>query len=350
MTDRERWDLRGPVRTCRLQRTWYSRRCGAKTCESEAGGDTTEVEFRADGFLARRWHHNPDGSEWTSTFEYDDLGRLTTLRMENAAGVADVRFYEYDNAGRLARIIARPKDSGDRIAESYEYDAAGRKKKVVCVELTTQHPNTSYGWGVEGTDSIYSAPRAATLTTLYNERDQPAELLFCDAVGRLLSRVEFHYDDAGNLIEEAQTNVTETLPSEMLRSLNQAQLETVRAVLGAAGESFRRKHSYDEQGRKVETRWRMGLLGDERKTVAYNDHGDPVEEVLEHDRREYAIDDEGRLSDTPTRAGVNRSQVRFRYDYDAHSNWVKKTVESRDDADQDFTLSSVERRAIEYFG
>jgi len=350
MTDRERWDLRGPVRTCRLQRTWYSRRCGAKTCESEAGGDTTEVEFRADGFLARRWHHNPDGSEWTSTYEYDDAGRLTTLGVENAAGLANVQFYEYDTAGRLVRIIARPRDGGDRIAESYEYDAAGRKKKVVYVELTSQQPDTWCGWGVEGTDSIYSAPGAATLTTLYNERDQPAELLFCDAAGRPLRRVEFRYDNAGNLIEEAQTNVTETLPSEMLRSLNQAQLETVRTVLGTAGESIRRNHSYDEQGRRVETRWRIGRLGDERKTVAYNDHGDPVEEVFEHDRREYAMDDKGRLSDTPTRTSANRSQARLRYDYDAHSNWVKKTVESRGGPDRDFTLSSVERRAIEYFG
>jgi YD repeat-containing protein len=269
--------------------------------------------------------------------------------MESAAGLANVQLYEYDTAGRLARIIARPKDSGERIAESYEYDAAGRKKKVVYVELTTQHHDTSYGWGVEGTDSIYSAPGAATLTTLYTERDQPAELLFCDAAGHLLSRVEFRYDAAGNLVEEAQTNVTETLPSEMLRSLNQAQLDTVRTVLGAGGESIRRVHSYDEQGRRVETRWRMGLLGDERKTVAYNDHDDPVEEVLEHDRREYGIDNEGRLSDTPTRSSVGRSQARFRYDYDTHSNWIRKTVECRGGPDQDFTLSSVEQRAIKYF-
>jgi hypothetical protein len=350
MTDRDRWGLRGPVHVCRLRRTWYSRRCDAKACEAEEGGDTTEVEFRADGSLGRRWHHNPDGSEWTSTYEYDDLGRLRTLRTEDAAGVANVQFYEYDTAGRLARVMARPKDGGDRIVESYEYDAAGRKKKTAYVELTTQQPNTCYGWAVEGTDSIYSAPGAATLSTLYNDRDQPAELLFCDAAGRPLSRVEFRYDDVGNLIEEAQTNLTEALPSEMLKSLNQAQLEAVRALLGAAGQATRRIHSYDEHGRRVETRWRMGLLAGERKTVAYNDRGDPVEEVSEHDRRGYAIDDEGRLSDTPTRGSVSCSQARFRYDYDAHSNWLTKTVESRGGPDRDFTLSSVERRAIEYFG
>jgi hypothetical protein len=29
MTDRDHWDLRGPVYTCRLERTRYLRRCGA---------------------------------------------------------------------------------------------------------------------------------------------------------------------------------------------------------------------------------------------------------------------------------------------------------------------------------
>jgi len=63
MTERERWELRGPVHSCRLQRTWYSRQCGADACDTEERGDTSLLEFRADGALVRRSHHNPDGSE-----------------------------------------------------------------------------------------------------------------------------------------------------------------------------------------------------------------------------------------------------------------------------------------------
>jgi len=93
----------------------------------------------------------------------------------------------------------------------------------------------------------------------------------------------------------------------------------------------------------------MGPLGGDRKTMAYNDHGDQIEEVFEHDRREYGLDDEGRLSDAPTKESVSRSEARFRYDYDTHGNWVMRTIESRGGTDQDFTQSSVERRTVSYF-
>ena len=348
MTEREGWGLRGPVRNCRLERTWYSRRCGADACDIEERGDTTTLDFRPDGSLNRHWHHNSDGSEWTMTYEHNDDGRLMTARTENASGVVDLQFYEYDAAGRLVRVIVRSKDD-DRTAESYEYDVAGRKKKTLHVDVAAQRPDTQYAWGVEGTDSCYSAPGATALTTLYDEREQPADLLFYDGVGRLLSRVEFSYDRDGNLIEEAQTRAAETLPPEMFTSLNEAQLKTVRAMLGAGDEPTRRQHRYNEQGRRAETRSRIGPLGSDTKTVAYNDHGDQSEEVFESEKQDYNIDDQGRLSDAPTRQSVSRSEARFRYEYDANGNWVRKTVGSRAANDQEFILSSVERRTVGYF-
>jgi YD repeat-containing protein len=348
MTERDGWGLRERVRTCRIQRSWYFRKCGAEACETEERGDDTTLEFLADGSLARRLQHNPDGSEWTATYEYNEAGRLTTARSENGAGLLDLQSYEYSAAGQLVRVIARPNGGGDRIAESYEYDSAGRKKKTFYVDLASQVPNTHYGWGVEGTDTSYSAPGAATLTTLYNEREQPTDLDFHDGAGRLLSRVQFRYDRDGNLIEEAQTIVAEMLPPEMIASLNQAQLEAVRSLLGG-DEPIRGMHRYNEQGRKDEAHSRMGQVSEDRKTVAYNDHGDQIEEIFEHDQREYGMDDEGRLSDAPTSESVSRSEARFRYEYDAFGNWVMKTIESRGSTDQDYTVSSVERRVIGYF-
>ena len=345
MTERERWGLRGPVHVCRLERTWYSRRCGADACETEERSDVTTLEFRADASLVRRRHHNPDGSEWTTTCEYNDQELLTTVRNKDGTGVVTLQLYDYDTAGRLIRVIARPEGGADRVVESYEYDAAGRKRKTFYVDLAAQRPDTQYYWEVEGTDSSYFAPGAATLTTLHNEREQPTALLFHDSAGCLVSRVDFVYDQAGNMVEEVQTNAAETLPPAMVTSLNQAQLATVRALFG----SIRRIHSYDRQGRRVGTRGGIGPLGGHSKTVAYNEHGDQIEEVLEHDQREHSIDDEGRLSDTATRESVSWSEARFRYDYDVRGNWVTKTVESRGAAGQDFTLSSVERRTIEYF-
>lgn len=215
--------------------------------------------------------------------------------------------------------------------------------------MASQRPNTTYSWGVEGTDSSYSAPGAAKLITLHNNRDQPAELLFHDGEDRLLSRVEFLYDQDGNLVEEAQTKAAEMLLPGISSSMNQAQIQAVQALLGGAGEPMRRTHRYNEQGRRIETQWQVGPLGSSRRTVEYNDHGDQIEEVSDDEARDYNLDDDGQLSDIPTRESTSRSEARFRYDYDAHGNWVSKTIEGRVNTDQDFTLSTVERRTLAYF-
>jgi hypothetical protein len=305
MTDRERWGLRGAVSTCRLQRTWYWRGCVADACETEERSDEAIVEFSADGATLKRWHRNHDGSECTV--------------------------------------------GADQTAENFEYDASGRKKKTVHVDVASQRPDTHYGWSVEGTDTSYSAPGAATITTFYNDRDQPSDLLFYSEAGELLSGVQFTYDLDGNLIEEAQKHSAQLLYRELLGPLSPEHVDAVRSAFGAIGEFVRRTHCYDSKGRRIESDLRMGLLGGDRKTMAYNDYGDLVEEVCEDWQRDYEVNDAGRLSSEPAKETMHRSEARFHYEYDARGNWLRKTVESRTSTDQDFTISSIERRTIGYF-
>ncbi len=352
MTDRDRWGLRGPVQSCRLQRTWYSGRCGGDLCKNEERGDTTIVEFRPDGSLARRWHHNPDGSESTSMFDYDASGRLVTVRTENAVWPVDIQRYEYDTTGRLVRIFATTSNGLERIAESYDYDEADRKKKTLYIDLTIQGSHTHYSSGIEGegSDLAYSGPAdAVTLTTLHNTLDQPTELLFHDRSGRTLSRVEFIYDEAGHLVEEAQTILEERLPPEMLTEKNPAQLKAMRGLLGTGAVPVRRLSRYDAQGRRVEIRtFLFGALASDWTTMAYNDHGDQSSEISEHDQREFTIADDGRLLESPAALTISRSEARFQYDYDAR-NWIKKVVEARGGADRDFLVSSMEERTLAYY-
>jgi hypothetical protein len=197
----------------------------------------------------------------------------------------------------------------------------------------------SIGCTVEGTDTIYSAPGASTVTTLRNDRDQPSQLLFHDAAGGVLSQVLLTYDAAGRLVEESQT-----LPVSMAPD----HLEMLRAVF-ADGEMVRRSHTYDERGRRVETRTTMGPLSSDCRTVAYNELGDPVEDNLVHVSRELTVDENGRLSETPNNETMTRTQTRFRYEYDARGNWLTRIVESRAAADACFTVWSTERRVLEYF-
>ena len=198
---------------------------------TEESGDSSTIEFLPNGSLALYRLLNPDGSKWNTIYEYDDTSRLRVRRSGDAAGNTNLLVYEYDDSGRLSRIIERSEGGDDRTAETYDYSSSGRKTKTQYVELASQRPNTHYSFSVEATDTCYSAPGAVTLTTVYNERELPIEVVFCDVTGRRLSGVEFRYDTSGNLIEEAQTTAAEALPEEIMMSLNKAQLETFRALV-----------------------------------------------------------------------------------------------------------------------
>jgi YD repeat-containing protein len=339
MTGRDQWTLRGPVHICDIQRTWYWRRCGAESCETEERSDRSVIEFRRDGSIARKSHHNPDGSEWTTIYEYNDARQLTATRTENGAELVQSQSYEYDDAGRLAQVIDHCQAGVDRVLETYEYDSAGRKKKI---------SSAQYGLIVEGTNSGFSVPGAATVTTVYNERDQVINLLFHDQNAHLLSEVRFSYDPDGRLIEEMNTRFAE-LPSSEASSLNPAQLRSLSALFGGIEDPIRKTHRYDQLGRKVETRLYLGRFCESINTVTYNDHGDPIREVSEERRREYNMDDEGRLTDAPTSESLSRSEAHFRYEYDDRRNWVTKTIETRAGTEGELTPSSIERRAIRYF-
>jgi YD repeat-containing protein len=349
MTDRERCGLRGAVRSCRLECRWHSRRSGAETGDIEEPGHTTILDFRPDGSLSRRLHQNPDGSEWRTTYEYSDAGRLTIIRTEGPSATVIQEMYEYDGAGRLLRVSTRNEDGRDRTEETYEYDASGAKSRTVHPEAPSGGRVTFYGLGVEGTDSAYGAPGATRFSTFYDYHGKAVKLAFYDLAGRELSRVEFRYDGSGRLIEEVQFHSEEVLPPDLTASLNPDQLQTVLGLSGGGGQGNRRTHVYDQRGNRIETRASLGQLGSHRKTASYNEQGDPVAEVSEDEQREYGVDQEGRLADSPVRETVSRTEARFRYNYDSHGNWLSKTVESRTTVRGEFSISSVERRTIEYF-
>jgi hypothetical protein len=302
MTDRDRWELRGPVRSCQLQRTWYARRCGPADCETEERGDTTVVEFRPDGALTRRVHQNPDGSEWTATYEYDDAARLLNVRSEGPTGVL-VQTREYDADGRLTRLLERDASGSDRVVEQHEYDALGRRKTTRYVHIADRGSSVSLGFPVADIES------------------QTVELSYKDSTGRELGRVEFEYDEAGVLIAETLTHAVERFQTELLADAPPDMAETLRALSRATC-----RHRYDDRQRRIETRLTFGPLSVEQRTVAYNDHGDKIEEISEDENRDYNFDDRGRLSDTPVAERASRSEARFEYECDARGNWTKKVV------------------------
>jgi hypothetical protein len=336
MSDRPRWELRGPVRSVDLHRAWS---------HITENGDLSIAEFRPDGALSRSWHRNPDGSEWTTVHAYDDAGRLISVRNEPSSGQSNLELYEHDPAGRPTRHLSRDAAGNERTIESYKYDVEGRKTKTHFIDLSAQRPNTNYSWGVEGSKASYSAPNAVTLTTTYHHAGRPATVLFHDAAGALLSRVDLLYDESGRLIEESQTHVVSPF-SSFEAQLNPAQREALRSLL--SGPTSRRVHRYDALGLCIETvSSTFGQLGNQRETMDYNQHGDLIAHTFQDENREYGFDEEGHVADRP--ATQHRSETRFLYEYDAFGNWTSKIAATLSDGAQDFSVTSTERRTLTYF-
>ena len=342
-TDRQRWSLRGPVRTCTVHRTWGG--CGGGACGTDTRHDTACVEFRPDGALTLHRHENHDGSAWQMTREYDAEGRLVAQRSGDDSP-ADGTFYEYDAEGRLARVIARRAGNPERVAETYEYGADGTMKKTEHVECPA---SGCAGWTTEGSGTGYMADGAATIVVQYNQRGQPVETTFTDSEGRPLTRVTMSYDEDGRLVEEGHTVIDIVLPEAIRAQATAADLEQFRAMLGGGRLQSRQMHRYDAQGRRIETRSAMfGDLGDDRRTFAYNERGDQIEEVSDSSEQRGSIDHNGQVIPDPDSVTKSRSEARFTYRYDSHGNWVEKVVESRTDG-RDFSVSSTEIRQLEYW-
>jgi hypothetical protein len=329
MSDRDQWELRGSVRTLDVRRNWLG------------GGDRPTIEFRPEGTTARRTHHNPDGSEWTTINTYDDAGRLTRTETHSPAVEIQIGLYEYDLADRLARSFTRDPDGRERTIDTHSDNGAGLKTKTHFVDLARQSAISN--WSVEGSKIFYPAQNAAKLTTAYNVAGLPTEVLFHDVNDALISRVDLIYDDAGHLIEESQTQ--SRLPFPNIDELPPEQRAAVQALLG--GPTSRHVHRYDEAGRRIETQSSLfGSLGSGRETFAYNEHGDMISQVSEHDSREYGWNEQG-LSDKP--GHHDRSVARFLYEYDSRGNWTSKITEAGHGDHPDFTVTSTELRTLTYF-
>src|SRR5262245_29433566 len=182
------------------------------------------------------------------------------------------------------------------------------------------------------------SPTGATnITSIYDERGRPVGHLFHDSKGELVSRIDFRYDERGNLVEEVCAQ--QKLPPEMIVAFNPEQLEAVRMLF-----TFRRHHRYDEQNRRVETLSNMAPKDLDREISAYNEHDDVISKISESSHSEYDFGEDGGLTPKPDSTRSNRSEAQFRYQYDPLGNWIEKIVENPGGP-----ISSIERRTISYF-
>ena len=278
LSDRERAGLRGSVKTC-----------------SVFSGDEAESMHDA---------------------EYGTDGRLLVSRYISRGSRVE-QVYSYDGMGRLIGVTG----GGANGTDEFQYDGQGKKTRVRTVP---PRPDQNSAWGVgimfEATEEGHCLKYGGSVTTRYNDDDQPIESLVQDVHGELLVRIIHNYAN-GRLIGETLVREAFGLPDEFQEQLSEEQRRTLRAKmkeafskLGVFG-SMERSYVYDDKGRVIKRQMRMGNFRQDT-TITYNEHGDEAETVMIQS---------GSLGPEPPHD--ERFEVRYLYQYDSHGNWVEKTTD-----------------------
>jgi YD repeat-containing protein len=333
MSDREKAGLRGPARTCVEENDLPD---GSKY--------STAWEYTPDGRLLTNRVSNPDGSEWLTTYTYHADGRLAKVVSGKAGELGSETVYAYDEAQRLLAIT---KNGGEGGRTEFRYDGEGHKTSIQSFDpkVLERAQNSAFSgspWDAAIVAGI-GVPLGGNVTTIFDENDQPTEAQIRDAAGRLVSRFVRKYDANGQiseekpLLENPAALFLDRLPAEERAKLNPAEINAFSTLLAGrapAGNSF----SYDAQGRVSRT-WERNMMFEKTTTIIYNDQGDKaVEGTTLTDNSvipvgvPHSINEHGAL--VPSEPSVEpqplplpeQSEVHFAYQYDSHGNWTQQTA------------------------
>lgn len=298
LSDREKAGLRGAVKT-------YSD-FGKDKAES-----VRDAEYAADGRLLV-WRDNLLTGKVERVYSYDGTGKLISVT-SSSADITDE--FHYDERGKKTRVRTvppRPPDRGARLSDQFVFEHA-------------EEGDCLTGGG--------------SVTTSYNDDDQPIESLIRDAHGELLGKIVHNYTN-GRLISDTLVWVRlelfqelQGLPEQELR-LAKAQMKQVISEQGL--DNIERSYVYDAKGRVSGRLFRAGDVREDT-TITYNEHGDEAGTV----RIERCID--RIIQNSPIWTDC-RSEVRYLYEYDSHGNWNEKTEKTVDGS----IFSAIHRKLTYY--
>jgi hypothetical protein len=347
VSDLANWDVHGPVHTLRTEFAEWN----LSLERWQAARHFTLVRFDPDGKITESESHNPDGSVSRSSYAYD-AGRLQEARFGMNGDPTGNNIYFYDECGRLTRVVSVDRNDAERESEAYSYSQDGNRTKVYFVPKL--EPDAGFVYGIEGTAQSYDAAGATTITTRYQDRAQPDEVVFYSADQRVLRRVIFTRDGTGRLMKEEMHLGEQTLFPDIEKELENVSPGARSAAVAAIADLVVAKnvmssttYAYDGKSRLLERRMRLGELGDHRTTFRYDDFDNLIEETSEHTSREVQVDEEGNLH--TTKENSDTQNVRFEYRYDAQGNWTERVACSRLQPNPSFERSNIVRREITYY-
>jgi YD repeat-containing protein len=191
MSDLARHDVHGPVATLRTELASWD----AAKDEWEPASKPTLTRFRPDGQIAE--------VDSRITFTYDEAGRLLETRFQDGKIVRT-----YDEKGRLIRTVMVDEKGTSTESEIFRYDSSGRKTRIIFVPK--REDDVPYMYAIQGVEASIGGNGAATVTTLYDDHDQPAEVLVHDAAHQVLRRMTIERDGDGRVVKEEVRFVTDS--------------------------------------------------------------------------------------------------------------------------------------------
>ena len=336
-TDKTKYGLIGPVKNVQIVIPQLEEQDG-QIAEKPLFSHT--IIFNKSGQVIEQLNRNPDGSEWRSVNDYTDSGNLLATRSFDPTGVlnSDVR-YIYDANDRLIAEQHVDLDGTVTTPTTYAYDEAGGKVKINELDFPGE-ANTMIG--IEGVNLVISAAEARRVESRYDDRDETVEVRVFNIDDALVTRVEITRDARGNPLEETQyigdafpfyACASDSCSTEEMGALTEEQKAEVAQVFSPGSAMSKHTHTYDTEGRLIESKLIMMGMEVNRQTFAYDEAGNKSEEVSYN-------------------AGECVSKAIFTREYDKHGNWTMELVSNASSWDAEFGLSTpvqVTRRLITYW-
>jgi len=280
-----------------------------------------------------------------SITEFAEDGKILFRQGNAFGGSKSERQYSYDTSGRVLSIQGGTGDPADNF--QYEH---GRKIRIRTIPARPERKGFFSVNGIfESTEGGAVLTEGGTVTTVFNDWDEPAESEVRDSEGHLLSRITHEYNPSGHLIKEALVRkVSEfTLPKRFRDQIPPERRETaiaeMRSVLQKSphliSDNVERSYLYNEQGAVAKCHMQMsGYVQD--ISYEYNEHGD-ISEMTVRSEMEF------QMIGGPS--GEQHIEIRHLYAYDNHGNWTEQTTSSRPGRDESFKNSSTRRRQLVYY-
>ena len=241
--------------------------------------------------------HNTTGdtADVTYTFDYDAMGRKTTVKVGSQTLSTNV--YRDDRNGLLSEV-----QYGNGGKVSYAYDGYDRLTGVKYDEENAERYTYQYGANGQASE-VKDTNLGRTTRTDYDLADRPCQVeVRNDSDGSLMYRTRLKYDKLGNLERFAENVGTETHETAYVYDRDNRV-----TALTYDGDTQKVSYGYDELGRVTTRTAECGAdAGKLTSTYTYVDGGF------------------GTNSTTPLVKKITQNGISFEYEYDSRGNIVSE--------------------------